>query len=74
MTMYSHLSDADGGMSWAVHLVITRAPSVELAANRSDVLCQPPLIGCVDVLIPRHYLEFASLPLAFHLLQALHYL
>ena len=34
------------------HLVIAGTPSVQLAPNRADELCQPPLISRVDVLIP----------------------
>ncbi len=39
-----------------VHLVIAAASSVQLAAHAADQLAEPPLIGCVDVLIALLYL------------------
>jgi hypothetical protein len=37
-------------------LIIPRAPRVQLAAHRAHQLCQPPLVGCVDVLVAAHHL------------------
>ena len=59
-------------LSSCVHLVIARAPSVELPSDRAYVLCQAALVGCVDVLVPGHNLECAGLPLLLDLLEPLH--
>ena len=44
---------------------------MQLAADGADKLCQPPLVGGVDVLIARHDLEGACLPLPLHLSRAM---
>lgn len=52
------------------HLIVTGAPSVELAAHGADELAQATLVGGVDVFIPGFDFKGARLPLGSHLGQA----
>ncbi len=49
------------------HLVVSRAPCVQLASHRPYELCKSALVGCVNVLIPLLDHKRTRSPLLAHL-------